>query len=108
MNPLVPAMSLHLLKNERVIDPTVVEMLRDDEDRFGRIRCPHCQWRPLLGSRWSCLCINTPEPPFRACGMLWNTFSTRGRCPGCSHQWRWTSCLHCQRWSLHDDWYERL
>ena len=39
------------------------------------------------------------------CNMSWNTFDTKGRCPGCSHQWRHTSCLKCQAWSPHDDWY---
>ena len=43
-----------------------------------------------------------------ACGTAWNTFATRGRCPGCAHQWRWTSCLRCDQWSPHGDWYEEL
>jgi hypothetical protein len=51
--------------------------------------------------------MRSPEPPFKGCGTVWNTFLTKGRCPGCSHQWRWTSCLQCQQWSLHDDWYEK-
>ena len=37
--------------------------------------------------------------------MEWNTFATRGLCPGCQHQWRYTSCLECAAWSLHEDWY---
>jgi hypothetical protein len=40
------------------------------------------------------------------CGECWNTFNTRGRCPGCGHQWRWTACLNCSGWSLHEHWYE--
>ena len=77
------------------------------EDRFGGIRCPLCHWRPSPSSLWCCDSTRTPEPFFGGCGALWNTFSTRGRCPGCAHQWQWTSCLHCKGWSLHDDWYER-
>jgi hypothetical protein len=26
-------------------------------------------------------------------------------CPGCAHQWRYTACLRCEGWSLHEDWY---
>jgi hypothetical protein len=78
----------------------------DGVERFDRIRCPLCRWHPTPSSRWSCLCIDTPEPFFESCGTTWNTFTTRGRCPGCGHQWQWTSCLRCGGWSLHDDWYE--
>jgi hypothetical protein len=87
--------------------PEVIPGFRpDDEDEFERIRCPLCAWRPTRASRWCCDTGNTPEPPFAWCGTSWNTFSTRGRCPGCQHQWRWTSCLRCGGASLHDDWYE--
>ena len=51
--------------------------------------------------------LDTPEPPFDFCLTSWNTFATHGRCPGCRHQWIWTSCLRCEEWSLHEDWYER-
>ena len=70
------------------------------------IRCPRCGWRPLPSSRWCCDGFDTPES-FEGCGQVWDTFATGGRCPGCSHRWLWTSCLHCGEWSLHDDWYER-
>ncbi len=60
------------------------------------IRCPRCAWRPRAGSRWQC-----------DCGQVWNTFDTRGRCPGCGHQWTITACLSCGDFSPHDDWYER-
>ena len=75
-------------------------------DRFSRIRCPLCQWHPKPSSVWACESYGTPEPYFGGCGTIWNTFATRGKCPGCSHQWRWTSCPHCDRWSPHDDWYD--
>ena len=73
----------------------------------ARIRCPHCRWQPERGSRWSCYPAGAPEHFLGGCGTSWNTFDTRGRCPGCSHQWRHTSCLACAKWSLHEDWYER-
>lgn len=78
----------------------------DDEDAFAGIRCPLCAWKPDNSSLWSCACEGTPEPPFPSCFTTWNTFRTAGRCPGCSHQWKWTSCLNCAGWSLHEDWYE--
>ena len=37
--------------------------------------------------------------------MIWNTFETRARCPGCSKQWSVTQCLSCHIVSLHEDWY---
>ena len=76
-----------------------------DSESTYRIRCPRCQWQPQGSDRWVCWSGDGPEPPFDACGTAWNTFATRGRCPGCAHQWRWTSCLRCDQWSLHDDWY---
>ena len=78
----------------------------DDDEAFSGIRCPLCEWRPLPSSTWCCDASVAPEPFFEGCGTMWNTFATRGRCPGCAHQWRWTSCLRCHGWSLHDDWYE--
>jgi hypothetical protein len=78
----------------------------EQRDAFRAIRCPLCSWRPKPSSRWSCICSGTPEPFFEACGTVWNTFATHGRCPGCGHQWRWTTCLRCNEPSLHVDWYE--
>jgi hypothetical protein len=85
----------------------VIGDVTDDDESFERIRCPLCHWRPVRSSTWCCHGEGTPEPPFEWCGTSWNTFTTRGRCPGCRHQWRWTSCLRCHGWSLHEDWYER-
>jgi len=75
-------------------DPSVLD-LTVDGDRDGRIRCPLCGWRPARSDRWVC-----------GCGEEWNTFATRGRCPACSYQWRWTECLRCHRLSAHERWYE--
>ena len=82
-------------------------LLEDGEDfELGGIRCPRCKWRPTRWSVWCCADSEGPEGFFEGCGTVWNTFETRGRCPGCNHQWRWTACLSCSEWSLHEDWYE--
>jgi len=73
---------------------------------FSRIRCPSCRWQPNASSRWYCGDCDYPEYFFKGCGTAWNTFATQGRCPGCGHQWRWTVCLRCFRWSHHEQWYE--
>jgi hypothetical protein len=101
-------MSLQLLKDGRKesVEKIVDTLGADDEAEFSGIRCPLCQWRPSRSSRWGCVADGTPEPFFESCGTVWNTFATGGRCPGCQHQWRWTSCLRCEGWSLHIDWYE--
>jgi hypothetical protein len=103
-------MSLQLLKRDSAPDqPGQIVIDAGDlayQDPFEGIRCPLCYWRPSSSSRWTCICEGTPEPFFEGCGTVWDTFSTRGRCPGCSHQWQWTTCLRCQQASLHVDWYD--
>ena len=79
----------------------------DEETDYKRIRCPLCKWQPNASCRWYCGDCEYPEFFFDGCGASWNTFETRGLCPGCFHQWRWTSCLSCGEWSLHEDWYEK-
>ncbi|HXV83773.1 MAG TPA: hypothetical protein VEG60_28280 [Candidatus Binatia bacterium] len=79
---------------------------RDEANEFSRIRCPLCKWRPNRSSRWFCGDCDYPEYFAEGCGTAWNTFTTRGRCPGCGHQWRWTICLTCHRWSQHEEWYQ--
>ena len=68
----------------------------DDADtpHGSRIRCPRCAWEPGRGDVWSC-----------HCGHTWNTFETRGVCPGCGHVWRETQCPRCSAWSPHESWY---
>ncbi len=68
-------------------------------DEGGGIRCPTCRWEPSKESRWYC----SGEPD--TCGHCWNTFETRGVCPGCRKQWHTTVCLSCGAVSPHDDWY---
>ena len=95
------------LKDDRVSHQIIVDAAtREEDDAFGRIRCPLCSWQPSASSLWCCDCRWTPEPFFQGCRTTWNTFATRGRCPGCGHQWLWTSCLRCDQFSLHEDWYE--
>jgi hypothetical protein len=86
---------------------TTDEKVQSDEEvtEFSRIRCPLCKWQPDESNRWYCANCGHPEYFFEACGTGWNTFTTRGVCPGCEHQWRWTACLNCAGWSLHEDWY---
>ena len=61
-----------------------------------KIYCPRCAWAPGPHDRWMCL---------PACGTVWNTFETGGKCPGCGRRWTETCCLACVRWSPHEDWY---
>jgi hypothetical protein len=61
----------------------------------GRIRCPKCGWQPSRHDVWMCVCLHS-----------WNTFDTKGVCPGCGIKWSDTQCLRCKQWSRHDDWYE--
>jgi predicted amidophosphoribosyltransferase len=81
-----------------------IERLRETAKRH-RVRCPSCGWQPAPSSRWSCVPTGAPEHFPDGCGAAWHTFETRGRCPGCSHQWRYTACLQCHAWAKHDDWY---
>jgi hypothetical protein len=71
-----------------------------------RIRCPHCQWQPTRSAHWGCYTMGAPEYFMGGCGTSWHTFDTRGKCPGCSYQWIHTSCLACEKTSLHEAWYE--
>jgi hypothetical protein len=99
---------LDLLKR----DPTpsdvadILTKIRDGAFERSRIRCPQCEWQPLPSSLWTCVDVPFPEAFHAGCGRSWNTFETFGACPGCAHQWHWTACLSCARWSLHEDWYE--
>jgi hypothetical protein len=84
------------LRLQRVPEEELLTGLTDD-DRFRRIRCPLCAWRPVASSRWFCTQCND---------CSWNTFDTRGKCPKCAYQWRYTACLSCHKFSPHEDWYE--
>ena len=86
----------------------LIEGRQKDSDKtdFGRIRCPICRWKPSASSLWYCTDAGYPHYFYKGCGTAWNTFDTRGRCPGCGHQWKWTDCLRCYSCSPHEDWYE--
>lgn len=62
----------------------------------AEIYCPLCAWRPGPEDRWCC---------WPGCRTEWNTFWTRGLCPGCGRQWTETACLNCGRMSPHESWY---
>lgn len=76
----------------------LVDELLGGGGKHGRIRCPKCAWQPKKSDRWFCSKCNRG---------VWNTFDTRGVCPVCKYEWKWTACLSCSQWSLHDDWYEK-
>jgi hypothetical protein len=77
------------------------------DENAGRIRCPSCAWTPGRATKWYCGSCPDPEGLLQGCGTAWNTFDTHGLCPGCRHQWRWTSCHACYQWSPHEEWYEQ-
>jgi hypothetical protein len=84
------------------------ETIHDDDPAHGsgqKVQCPACKWVPDGHSRWFCVAMGPPENFTGGCGHGWNTFDTRGVCPGCKHRWRHTTCLNCTVTSLHDDWY---
>ena len=81
------------------------DLQRDAGLSPARIRCPLCSWQPSPSSRWHCMQMGPPENFSGGCGHSWNTFDTRGVCPGCTYQWRHTWCFGCHRPSPHDDWY---
>jgi hypothetical protein len=85
-----------------------VEAAKNEEQKTAarRVRCPLCRWQPSAYDLWYCSDAGHPEYFFGGCGALWNTFETRGRCPGCNHLWRWTMCLRCAAWSPHEEWYD--
>jgi len=95
-----------LLKRDPHWRPMITEHTSDDA-RPGepRIRCPLCAWEPRHSDLWTCWDCPVPEGLAHGCGTSWHTFDTGGRCPGCQHQWTWTTCLACGRWSRHVDWY---
>ena len=104
-----PRLKIRLLRKNNLLE---VEELTEElieteegEPEFSRIRCPLCEWEPKPSSRWTCWDCAYPEYYFNGCGTSWNTFNTRGKCPGCGHQWEYTACLRCNGWSLHQDWY---
>lgn len=62
-----------------------------------RVRCPACGRAPEAGTAWQC----------SYCHWSWDTFATRGVCPGCAAHYPVTQCFGCHAMSRHEDWYER-
>jgi hypothetical protein len=107
MNVFYPLFPVFSLFQKTLLHENIAEKItKSDKTDYSRIRCPLCKWQPQKSSRWWCTDANFPEFFYEACGANWNTFDTRGRCPGCAHQWRWTTCLRCGENSLHDSWYK--
>jgi len=111
---IFPAIYISVLKISGIFlfkkTPKTEEILKElnkdaAETGFEKIRCPLCDWKPSKTSYWYCADCDAPEYFYNGCYTQWNTFETRGKCPTCAHQWRWTSCLRCQRWSPHEEWY---
>lgn len=93
---LLAPLVVGLVRGKDRIIPLPVD---DDIDKdFSGVRCPACKWRPSRTDTWAC------NP---GCGEVWNTFATRGECPGCQRRWVNTQCTRCGVWSEHDAWYER-
>lgn len=73
---------------------------------LSRVSCPKCSWQPNDDSVWNCSPMGHPEYYVHgACGHVWNTFKTGGKCPGCRHRWKNTVCLSCGELSPHKAWY---
>ena len=67
-------------------------------ERKTEIFCPSCEWRPQPEDRWACV---------HPCDAVWNTFWTRGVCPGSGVKWPLPQCLVCGEWAAHEAWYHR-
>lgn len=102
-----PSRTIWLFRKSLATETIDYKLAQPDEEAilFQRIRCPLCSWQPTPRDLWVCTDCGPPEYFFAGCGTTWNTFMTRGLCPGCAHQWRYTSCLRCWGLSLHEDWY---
>ena len=96
MEPQIEPITYHARQGGRFQFDLKPKVEKKDASSGGRIRCPRCLWKPGSGDRWMC-----------HCGHTWNTFDTRGKCPGCGFQWTQTMCLSCFEWSEHDAWYEK-
>jgi hypothetical protein len=92
--PQLGGLTTQYPSRRRMLSPAEVDQM------FGLIlpgiRCPQCKWAPRTKNLWSC-----------KCGHRWNTFDTRGLCPGCGYQWEITGCLQCGAMSPHAEWYVR-
>jgi Zn-dependent protease len=58
--------------------------------RRAGFACPRCRAAPPVGSFWRC-----------ACGTMFDTFETGGRCPQCARTYQGTACNECGQMSAH-------
>jgi Zn-dependent protease len=58
--------------------------------RRAGFACPQCKAAPPLGNFWRC-----------ACGTMFDTFETGGRCPKCARSYQGTACNECGKMSPH-------
>lgn len=94
------------LKDDRASDAITVNVIAPDAMRHSAGSDARSATGALRSRAAGAVTVPAlPSAFFEGCGIVWNTFSTHGCCPGCSHQWRWTSCLRCGKSSLHKDWY---
>jgi Zn-dependent protease len=63
--------------------------------RHEHCRCPGCGKSPPRGEFWQC----------EHCVTRFDTFATRGRCPGCGAWYLETACPHCHALHHVDVWY---
>lgn len=109
LRPALPGSQADSALFLKAVPPDVILVAAQKAERarhgLPKIRCPKCRWEPSRDSRWFCASAGPPENFDGGCMTEWNTFDTRGECPGCHHQWKFTSCLSCAAWSAHDDWY---
>jgi len=68
-----------------------VELLPPRQD----CACPHCLRAPPRGRHWLC----------HECQTRFDTFETRGQCPGCGAWYLDTACPHCQHSNHIDRWF---
>jgi tetratricopeptide (TPR) repeat protein len=73
---------------ERLISETHYNYANTD------ISCPECSWVPDGKNNWQC-----------TCGLVWDTFMTKGKCIRCEKQWIETWCPKCKLTSEHLKWY---
>ncbi len=90
--PQLGGLTTQCRSNCRMLSPAELDRILGSV--LTGIRCPHCKWTPRAKNLWSC-----------KCGHHWNTFDTRGLCPGCSFQWEITVCLQCGAVSRNPEWY---
>jgi tetratricopeptide (TPR) repeat protein len=83
-----------LRKEPFEIRGSVNRSAEESDQVLSQVSCPRCRYSPASADCWKC-----------NCGHSWNTFDTRGLCPGCGYQWKETVCPLCGEMSPHTDWY---